>query len=118
VGVPHLIPLSLAWDGEHLLLATPTNSPTVGNATATGAVKATLDSADDVVLVDGAIEVTDLAAADASRFDTSLQRVGWNPADQDGEWSLLVVTPKTVRAWNSVAEITGRTIMESGCWLE
>ncbi len=118
IGIPHLIPLSLAWDGEHLLLATPTNSPTVRNATDTGAVKATLDSAEDVVLIDGTAEVSDFGAADAGHLGTYVQRVGWNPADQDGEWSLLVVRPRTVRAWNSVAEGTGRTIMKEGDWLE
>ena len=115
-GTPHLIPLSLAWDGVHLLLATPTDSPTVNNALASGQVKATLDSADDVVLIDGSVEVVDFDGADASMIATYVNRVGWNPADQDGAWSLLVVTPRTIRAWNGVGEIRGRTIMRGGRW--
>ncbi len=116
-GVPHLVPLSLAWDGRRLLLATPNDSPTVRNATATGAVKASLDSAEDVVLIAGTVEVVDFASADPTLVSTFVQRVGWDPADEAGAWSLLIVSPQTVRAWNSVAEITGRTIMKQGTWI-
>ncbi len=117
-GVPHLVPLSLAWDGNRLLLATPTNSPTVRNAQATGVVKAALDSADDVVLIDGTVDVLDFGSADPTLVGIYVQRAGWNPANQHGEWSLLIVSPQTVRAWNGVAEITGRTIMRQGDWID
>ena len=116
-GVPHLIPLSLAWDGTHVLLATPTDSPTVRNARASGQVKASLDSADDVVLIDGTVKVLDFGSVDASLVQSYVERVGWNPGDQDGDWSMLVVMPRTIRAWNGVGEIRGRTIMRNGLWL-
>ena len=117
VGVPHLIPLSLAWDGARLLLATPTNSPTVRNATATGAVKAALDDAGDVVLIDGTVDVVDFASADPAQIEMFVQRVGWDPGAAEGEWSLLLVSPSTIRSWNSEPEITGRTIMKHGNWI-
>ena len=117
-GTPHLVPLSLAWDGARLLMATPTESPTVQNAVATGSVKATLDSAEDVVLIDGTVEVSDFASTDPELIARFVQRVGWNPTDEAGEWSLLIVSPRTIRAWNSVAEIPGRTIMRRGSWVD
>jgi AraC-like DNA-binding protein len=32
-GRPHLVPLSLAWDGAHVILATPAASPTASTST-------------------------------------------------------------------------------------
>ncbi|MGI9644893.1 MAG: pyridoxamine 5'-phosphate oxidase family protein, partial [Ilumatobacteraceae bacterium] len=31
-GTPHLVPLSLAWDGERILVATPADTATARNA--------------------------------------------------------------------------------------
>ncbi|MEM9651662.1 MAG: pyridoxamine 5'-phosphate oxidase family protein [Actinomycetota bacterium] len=117
-GVPHMVPLSLAWDGTRVLVATPTDSPTVRNAAASGLVKAALDSADDVVLIDGTVDVVDFARADPAEAHAYVTRVGWNPADQDGDWSLLRIQPRTIRVWNGVAEIQGRTILRGGAWLD
>ncbi|MDJ0959361.1 MAG: pyridoxamine 5'-phosphate oxidase family protein [Acidimicrobiia bacterium] len=117
-GTPHLVPLSLAWDGARVLVATPTKSPTVQNAVATRAVKASLDSAEDVVLIEGTVEVLDYSSLDPELADRFVQRAGWSPADQEGEWSLLIVSPRTIRAWNSVTETTGRTIMRQGSWVD
>jgi len=115
-AIPHLIALSLAWDGDRLLLATATDSPTVRNAIDSAKVKVNLDNAADVVLIDGTVQVVDFAAADPAMVQTFVDRVGWNPGNESGAWSMLIVSPTTIRAWNSVAEIDGRTIMRSGSW--
>ena len=117
-GVPHLVPLSLAWDGTRILVATPTSTPTARNAAEAGVVRASLDDADDVVLIDATVEVVDFAAADRALIDVYVQRVGWNPADESGDWSLLVVAPTTIRSWNGIDETTGRVIMKRGDWLD
>jgi hypothetical protein len=39
-GAPYLVPLPFDWDGEALLVATPTNSPTGRNLAATRAAPA------------------------------------------------------------------------------
>jgi hypothetical protein len=116
-GEPHLVPLSLAWDGERILLATPSGSPTVRNAVGSGHVRLALDSADDVVLIDGTVEVRPFADASSDLMALYVGRVGWDPTDEPGEWSLLTVSPRTVRAWNSLDEIEGRTIMRDGTWV-
>ncbi len=38
-GAPYLVPLSFDWDGEALLVATPTDSPTGRNLAATRTVE-------------------------------------------------------------------------------
>ena len=116
VGDPHLIPLSLAWVDEAMVVATPTDSPTVRNAVASGKARATLDSADDVVIVDARVRVEDLDSAERSVVESYVGRVGWDPRQNPGAWSLLTLTPTRVQAWNSVQEIQGRTIMRCGVW--
>lgn len=117
-GTPHLVPLSLAWDGARLLVATPTSTPTVRNAAATGRARAALESTGDVVIVDAEAEVVALSDAGADIVATYVQRVGWDPRHEGGEWSLVVLTPRRVQAWSTPAEIDGRTIMRDGVWLD
>ena len=116
-GTPHLVPLSLVWDGARILVATPTASPTVRNATASGRARLALDSTDDVVLLDARVEAVDFAAAEPTTIELFTSRVGWDPRDEPGAWTLLVLTPTTVLAWRDVFEIEGRTIMRGGAWV-
>ena len=117
-GLPHLVPLSLAWDGDHVLVATPSHTVTVRNAVASGTVRAALDSASDVVIVDATVEVLDFDSVDPHTAASYVGRVGWDPRDEPGEWSLLVLTPTRVLAWRGVAEIEDRTIMRDGVWAD
>jgi Pyridoxamine 5'-phosphate oxidase len=116
-GVPHLVPLSLAWNGTDLIVATPTDSPTVRNVAASGSARATLDSATDVVIVDAAVTVVDFADADQSLAQQYVERVGWDPRSESGAWTMLILSPRRIQAWNGVGEIKGRTIMSDGAWL-
>jgi hypothetical protein len=50
---PYLVPLSFDWDGEALLVATPTDSPTGRNLAATRAVRLGLGHTRDVSMVEG-----------------------------------------------------------------
>ena len=54
-GAPYLVPLSFDWDGEALLIATPTDSPTGRNLAATRAVRLGLGHTRDVSMIDGAL---------------------------------------------------------------
>ncbi len=116
-GAPHLVPLSLAWDGERILVATPADTVTARNAGARGMVRAALDSASDVVIVDASVEVLDFDRVDPDTVAAYVGRVGWDPRDEPGRWSLLRLTPTRVLTWRGVEEITGRTIMRDGAWI-
>ena len=48
------------------------------NAVDVGRVRAALDSADDVVIVDASVEAVEFGAADAAVVDAYVRRVGWN----------------------------------------
>jgi hypothetical protein len=83
-GAPYLVPLSFDWDGEALLVATPTDSPTGRNLTATRTVRLGLGQTRDVSMIDGDVEVMELDAlpqAQGDRFAarTASTRVPWPP---------------------------------------
>lgn len=117
-GRPHLVPLSFAWDGTHIVLATPSASPTARNAAASGAVRLGLGPTRDVTIFDAETTVVPCPSAPEAIAACFWQRVGWDPRDEAVEHSFLVATPTTARAWRTVPEIEGRTIMRGGRWLE
>ena len=115
-GRPHLVPLSLAWDGAHVIVATPAASPTARNAAASGDIRLALGTSRDVTVIEAATEVVPCAAAAEPVALCYVTRTGWDPRQEDVPHAYLVATPRTVRAWNSLPELDGRTIMRHGQW--
>jgi general stress protein 26 len=115
-GNPHLVPLSLAWDGKAILVTTPTGSPTVRNIIATGRARAALDDADDVAIISATAEAIPLTEVAPEVVESLVSRIGWDPRETSGDWSLIVLSPEMIHAWNSEPEIEGRTIMRNGEW--
>ena len=64
-GDPHLVPLSYAWDGTHLILATVETAITTRNFRSSGAARLALGTTRDVVLIDAVLEGV-VAVADAT----------------------------------------------------
>jgi hypothetical protein len=117
-GTPHLIPLSLGWDGGAILVTTPSDSPTVRNILATGRARAALDSAVEVVIISSSAKAIPLDEMDPETVERLVGRIGWDPRKASGRWSVLRLSPELIHAWNSEPEIEGRTIMRRGEWLE
>ncbi len=83
-GAPYLVPLSFDWDGEALLVATPTDSPTGRNLAATRTVRLGLGHTRDVSMVEGEVEVLEIDALPQQRVTGSPRapastRVRWPP---------------------------------------
>ena len=114
---PHLIPLSFAWDGVRIIMATPSASPTARNAAASGVVRLALGEARDVTVIEARAEVVPCPRADPALAEPYRQRTGWDPREEEVEHSFLIATPAVSRAWRNVPEIEGRTIMRHGRWL-
>ncbi len=68
-GTPYLVPLSFDWDGEALLMATPTDGPTGRNLAATRAVRLGLGHTRDVSMIEGEVEVLEIDALPQQRGD-------------------------------------------------
>jgi hypothetical protein len=117
-GTPYLVPLSFDWDGERMLISTPTASPTSRNLRATGKVRVGLGLTRDVVLIDGNAhelgpdEVTKVAA------DAFAARTGFDPRSLSTRYSWFQIRPRRIQAWREANELDGRDVMRDGSWLE
>jgi hypothetical protein len=116
-GAAYMIPLSYLWDGERLILATPEASRTARNLSRAGSARVALPSPDDVVIIDGAVEVVPIAGA-ADFADAFAAAAGFDPRAESGVYAYIRITPTHVQAWRDVAELRGRTIMREGRWLD
>ena len=117
-GAPYLVPLSFDWDGETLLLATPTDSPTGRNLAATRAVRLGLGATRDVSVVDGDVEVLGIDALPPGRGDRVAARTGFDPRASATPYCWFRVTPRRIQAWREADELTGRDLLRDGRWLE
>jgi pyridoxamine 5'-phosphate oxidase-like protein len=83
-AVPYLVPLSFDWDGEALLVATPTDSPTGRNLAATRVVRMALGHTRDVSMIEGEVEVFEIDALPRELGDRFAARAGFDPRVEGG----------------------------------
>jgi len=118
-GEPHLIPLSLSWNGHEVVLATEAQSVTTANVQKSGQVRLALGASRDVVLIQASATVVPCTGAPDELIATFADRTGWNPAADDAEkWVYIVATPSKVQVWRDLPEMHGRTVMKGGRWLD
>ena len=117
-GRPHLVPLDVVRHADDLLAATVADSVTARNIAATRRARVGIGDTRDVVMVDADAEVTGWEAAEQAARAAFVHARGWDPADETGEFVLVRLTPVRVQAWRSVEEISGRTVMRDGVWLD
>ena len=115
-GEAHLVPLSLAWTDERLVIAVQESSRTARDIADSGRARMAIGPTRDVTMVDARLEklvdvdaAGELGAAYAAQAD-------WDPRGSAG-YVFLVLRPERVQAWREVDEIAGRTIMRDGQWL-
>ena len=115
-GQAHLVPLSLAWTGERMVIAVKETSRTARDIAASGRARMAIGPTRDVTMVDARLEkmvevdaAAELGAAYAAQAD-------WDPRGSTG-YVFLVLRPERVQAWREADEIAGRTIMRDGEWL-
>jgi hypothetical protein len=116
-GVPYLVPLSFDWDGDALLLATPTNSPTGRNLAASRTVRLGLGGTRDVSMIDGAVEVLEIDALPQDQGDRFAARTGFDPRELGASYRWFRIAPRRIQAWREVEELTDRELMRDGRWL-
>jgi hypothetical protein len=116
-GAPYLVPLSFDWDGEALLVATPTDSPTGRNLAATRAVRLGLGHTRDVSMIDGEVEVLEIDALPQQRGDRFAARTGFDPRAPATPYRWFRISPRRIQAWREVNELPDRELMRDGRWL-
>ena len=115
-GVPHLVPVSLAWVDERLVVAVEESSVTARNLTASGTARLAVGPTRDVVMIDAVLEETVDVAADDGLGAAYVAQADWDPR-RDAGYVFLVLRPVRVQAWREANEIVGRTLMRNGSWL-
>jgi hypothetical protein len=116
-GAPYLVPLSFDWDGEALLVATPTDSQTGRNLAATRTVRLALGHTRDVSMIDGEVEIAEIDALPQQRGDRFAARTGFDPRALATPYRWFRISPRRIRAWREVNELPDRELMRDGRWL-
>lgn len=117
-GAAHLVPLSLAWDGDRIILATERRSATLQNLSRVGRARLGLGPERDVVMIDAVlVSVIDVADAPGAVGDAFAAQSDWDPRDAPDGYAFVVLAPERIQAWREANEIAGRTLMRHGHWL-
>jgi hypothetical protein len=115
-AAPYLVPVSLAWVDERVVIALDGSSLTARNLTASGAARLAVGPTRDVVMIDAVLERTVDVDADAALGAAYVAQADWDPRRSPG-YVFLVLRPVRVQAWREVNEIAERTLMRDGRWL-
>jgi hypothetical protein len=117
-GVAHLVPLSLAWDGERVVIALESTSLTARNIAASGRARLAVGETRDVVMIDAVLDsVVELDGMPPDLAAAYVTQAGWDPRTA-GEGQLFMrLRPDRIQAWRESNELRGRTVMRSGEWL-
>ena len=116
-GAPYLVPLSFEWDGEALLLSTPTDSPTGRNLADNRTVRLGLGHTRDVSMIEGEVEVLEIDALPQERGERFATRTGFDPRAEATPYRWFRISPRRIQAWREANELEGRELMRDGRWL-
>ena len=114
----YLVPLSLAWIDERVVLATEADSVTVRNIISQRRARLGLGPTRDVVMIDAELEQVyglDEVPADVGR--RYAMQADWDPRESGDRMRFLVLRPQRIQAWREVDELPGRTLMRGGEWI-
>lgn len=115
---PHLVPLSLGWTDDRIVLATPHTTVTVANLRAGSNARLALGPTGDVVVIDAELDVeVDPTLVPIDVADAFANQAGWDPRRQADAFVYLVLRPLRIQAWREENELAGRTLMRDGEWL-
>jgi pyridoxamine 5'-phosphate oxidase-like protein len=116
-GTPYLVPLSFDWDGQAVLVATPTNSPTGRNLARSRVARLALGHTRDVAMVEGEVDVLEIDELPPEQADKFATRSGFDPRALTTSYRWFRVSPQRIQAWREVDELPERELMRDGRWL-
>ena len=118
-GRPQLIAVATLWNGGAVVVTTRVESKTARNLAESGVAKLAHGTADDVVLVDAALETSVPAeSADDDLVNAWVQANGWNPREEGDDWAFYRLRPLRIQAYQGFGELQGRDVMRDSRWLE
>ncbi len=113
---PYLVPVSLAWVDERVVIAVEGSSVTARNLTASGEARLAVGPTRDVVMNDAVLEKAVDVAADDALGAAYVGQADWDPRRSPG-YVFLVLRPVRVQAWREANELPDRELMRDGRWL-
>ncbi len=115
---PYVVPLSLAWIDDRVVLALESDSRTARNITRHRTARLGLGPTRDVVLIDALLDDV-IAVDDAPErlAEGFAAQADWDPRTAGAGYVFLVLRPDRIQAWREVDELPGRTLMRSGAWI-
>jgi hypothetical protein len=114
----YLVPLSLAWIDDRVVLATGADSVTARNITSQGRARLGLGPTRDVVMIDAELEqVYGLDEVPSGLAERYAAQADWDPRESGDRMRFLVLRPQRIQAWREANELPGRTLMRAGAWI-
>ena len=115
---PYLVPLSLAWIDERIVLALEAASRTARSLLEHRIARLALGASRDVVMIDAVLdEAFEAASVPEPIADGYAGQADWDPRRAGAGMVYLVLRPERIQAWREANEIAGRTLMRDGRWL-
>jgi hypothetical protein len=114
---PYLVPLSLAWLGERVVVALPADSRTTHGLRAAGSARLAVGPTRDVVMIDAVVERIEPVREAPELAERYAARSDWDPREDAGSYVFAVLRPERIQAWRESSELAGRTVMLEGRWL-
>jgi hypothetical protein len=113
---PYLVPLSLAWVEERVVIALDRAAPTARNILASEVARLAVGPTRDVAIIDVELERALGVDDDTTIGEAYAAQADWDPRGLSG-YVFLVLRPTRVQAWRESNEIAGRLLMRDGEWL-
>jgi hypothetical protein len=114
---PYLVPLTMAWSDDRIVLATARNTPTARNLAANGKARLALGDTRDVVMIDATLERTIGVTQPDPVGEAYAAQNDWDPRTAGDAYVFLSLHPVRIQAWRELNEIADRTLMRDGVWL-
>ena len=114
----HLVPVSLVWIDERVIIAVESDSRTARNITEYGTARLALGPTRDVVIIDAVLDqAVNLEDAPDALTQRYADQADWDPRSARGRYVYVVLRPDRIQAWREVNELPGRTLMRAGSWV-
>lgn len=115
---PYLVPLSMAWVDDRIVLALEADSRTARSLPVGTRTRLGLGPTRDVVMIDATVERAEsTAGTPAGIADAYAAQSDWDPRTAGPGFVYIVLRPTRIQAWREVNELPGRTLMRNGQWL-
>ncbi len=120
-GQAYLVPLSIGWTGESIVLVTDARSVTAKNLLGASRSRLAVGGTRDVVMIDAEL-IGDHAMSNAPALlvEAFVSQSGWDPRNDSNAagYRLFELRPVQLQAWREANEIAGRTLMRNASWVD